>query len=182
MSEQYVIKTSDLESEFNIGKNTRCTRLAMLGLTPDRLHKEGKSYMLTEEQYQLFRDLDAYISEHGTHRGFDRLVQLGESDDRQSAIVSVESADLDSTAVTGDFDNHYTVGSSLAQQINFNAQQRAAAIVMAEVQLADRYLQNPDALPPELRQQIDSISLRQIDPKGLAASLISGVNSLISAI
>jgi hypothetical protein len=41
------IRTSELDKRFNIDKNTRVTRLAMLGLTPDRLIKEGRYYLLT---------------------------------------------------------------------------------------------------------------------------------------
>ena len=44
------IKTSELDSQFNIGKNTRVNRLAMLGLTPDRLLKKGRYYFLNQEQ------------------------------------------------------------------------------------------------------------------------------------
>lgn len=183
MSEQYVIKTSDLETEFNIGKNTRCTRLAMIGLIPEVLHKEGKYYWLTEQQYQLFKDLDAYILETGSHRDFPGLVSIAPTPESAQLATIDRSSDLDAPAVTGQFEPVYPVaetpGSSLAQQINFNAQQRAAAIVMAEIQIADRYLQNPEALPIELRNQIDSIALRQIDPNALAASLFSGVKNLV---
>jgi hypothetical protein len=47
-------KTSDLEKRFNIGKNTRVNRLAMLGLTPDKLEKQGRFFYLNDEQVALF--------------------------------------------------------------------------------------------------------------------------------
>jgi hypothetical protein len=67
-------KTSELDKRFNIGKNTRVNRLAMLGLTPDRLVKEGKYYLLTAEQVELFTDFDRYILETGSPDGYPRLL------------------------------------------------------------------------------------------------------------
>ena len=67
------IKTSELDKRFNIGKNTRVNRLAMLGLTPDRLIKEGRYYLLTENQLDLFTDFDKYILETGSSDGYPKL-------------------------------------------------------------------------------------------------------------
>jgi hypothetical protein len=68
------IKTSELDKRFNIGKNTRVNRLAMLGLTPDRLVKEGRYYLLTAEQLDLFTEFDRYILETGSTDGYPRLL------------------------------------------------------------------------------------------------------------
>ena len=68
------IKTSELDKRFNIGKNTRVNRLAMLGLTPDRLVKEGRYYLLTAEQLELFTEFDRYILETGSTDGYPRLL------------------------------------------------------------------------------------------------------------
>ena len=67
------IKTSELDKRFNIGKNTRVNRLAMLGLTPDRLLKEGRYYYLNQEQLDLFTDFDKYILETGSSDGYPKL-------------------------------------------------------------------------------------------------------------
>jgi hypothetical protein len=67
------IRTSELDKRFNIGKNTRVNRLAMLGLTPDRLIKEGRYYLLTNEQVDLFADFDKYILETGSCDGYPKL-------------------------------------------------------------------------------------------------------------
>jgi hypothetical protein len=67
------IRTSELDKRFNIGKNTRVNRLAMLGLTPDRLIKEGRYYLLTNEQLDLFTDFDKYILETGSTDGYPKL-------------------------------------------------------------------------------------------------------------
>jgi hypothetical protein len=67
------IRTSELDKRFNIGKNTRVNRLAMLGLTPDRLIKEGRYYLLTNEQLDLFTDFDKYILETGSCDGYPKL-------------------------------------------------------------------------------------------------------------
>jgi hypothetical protein len=67
-------KTSELDRQFNISKNTRVNRLAMLGLTPDRLKKEGKFYYLSQEQLDLFVDFDKYILETGSTEGYPKLV------------------------------------------------------------------------------------------------------------
>jgi hypothetical protein len=57
-TETLLTKTSDLDKRFNIGKNTRVNRLVMLGLTPDKLEKQGRFYFLSAEQVELFADLD----------------------------------------------------------------------------------------------------------------------------
>jgi hypothetical protein len=71
-----LIKTSELDKWFNIGKNTRVNRLAMLGLTPDRLRKEGRSYYLNQEQLDLFTDFDKYILETGSSDGYPKLFSV----------------------------------------------------------------------------------------------------------
>lgn len=45
----------------------------MLGLTPDRLIKEGRYYLLTNEQVDLFADFDKYILETGSCDGYPKL-------------------------------------------------------------------------------------------------------------
>jgi hypothetical protein len=68
------IKTSELDKRFNIGKNTRVNRLSMLGLTSDRLTKQGRYYLLNEEQLKLFTEFDKYIIETGSPDGYPKLV------------------------------------------------------------------------------------------------------------
>ena len=185
----YVIKTSDLDAEFNIGKNTRVSRLAAIDLTPDNLHKEGKAYWLTETQYNLFKELDQYIIETGSIKGFPHLCTLKNNEGGQLVTVDndlvhpdIKSGNLDPhRAYAGEFENNYssdyTPDHRLAQ-IDANAQQTAAGVLIAESILADKYLQNPDRLPTHLRQQIDSVGMRQVDPKEYAAQLIRGVENL----
>ncbi len=181
----HVVKTSDLDAEFNIGKNTRVSRLAAIGLTPDKLHKDGKSYWLTEAQYRLFQDLDKHIIETGNIKGFPFLCADNEAG--QLATVDTDivrphaDSGLDSTAYTGEFEHNYPTGYTPDRRlarIDANAQQTAAGVLIAEAILADKYLQNPDRLPTHLRQQIDAVEYRQIDPKEYAASLIRGVENL----
>jgi hypothetical protein len=69
----FVVKTWDLDAEFKISKNTRVTRLAMVGLHPDRLHKEGKSDWLTQDRYDLFVDFDKYIQDTGSIKDYHHL-------------------------------------------------------------------------------------------------------------
>jgi hypothetical protein len=193
----FVIKTSDLDRQFNIGKNTRVNRLAMVGLLPEKLHKDGKFYWLTQEQYELFCDFDSYIRATGSTKDYPNLyVDYTEASSESSDpdedcgelttvgihnIATGAEENLNTTMFAGEFPGYtseYTPGDRLAQQIQENAQNRAAALIMAESMLADRYLQNPDALPANLRNQIDSVQFTRIDPKGLAASLIRGVEQL----
>jgi hypothetical protein len=199
----HVVKTSDLDAEFNIGKNTRVSRLAAIGLTPDKLHKDGKAYWLTEGQYRLFQDLDKYIIETGSIKGYPHLCtnpiepvesleptppepvanEAGQLATVTNNIVhpSDRAIGLESAAFTGEFENGYTSGYSpdlRFVQLDNNAQQAAAGLLIAEAMLTDRYLQNPDRLPTHLRQQIDSVGVRQIDPKEYAAQLIRGVDNL----
>jgi hypothetical protein len=190
----FVVKTSDLDSQFNIGKNTRISRLAMVGLLPENLYKDGKYYWLTQEQYDLFCDFDSYIRATGGTKDYPKLyknyseaiTEKIEADDEFGELATVGNQkiatgshrDLNATTFIGEFPGYtsgYIPGDKLAQQLKENAQNRAAAMLMAESVLADRYLQNPDALPVELRAQIDSIPLRKVDPKEYAALLIRGV-------
>jgi hypothetical protein len=207
----HVVKTSDLDAEFNIGKNTHVSRLAAIGLTPDQLHKDGKAYWLTEAQYRLFQDLDKYIMETGSIKGYPHLCTNPIAPIPQSGGYANESIEptppepvvneagqlatvtnnlvhpserasgLESAAFTGEFENNYSTGYTPDRRlarIDANAQQTAAGVLIAESILADKYLQNPDRLPTHLRQQIDAVEYRQIDPKEYAASLIRGVENL----
>jgi hypothetical protein len=83
------IKTSELDKRFNIGKNTRVNRLAMLGLTPDRLTKKGRYYLLSEEQLNLFTDFDKYILETGSSDGYPKLLSA-HSDNPISSDIPTE--------------------------------------------------------------------------------------------
>jgi hypothetical protein len=195
----FVVKTSDLDAEFKISKNTRVTRLAMVGLHPDRLHKEGKSYWLTQDQYDLFVDFDKYIQDTGSTKDYPHLfINSAESlpRSRESAQeggelatvaaneLSAEPINLDTDPFTETFSTGFAsprADELLAQQITENAKHRATSILMAESAIANHYLQNPDLLDPEFRAQINSISIPKIDPKGLAASLIRGVKMNIGA-
>jgi hypothetical protein len=196
----FVIKTSDLDRQFNIGKNTRVNRLAAIGLCPEKLHKDGKFYWLTQEQYDLFFDFDSYIIATGSIKDYPNLstnysVSVPESlevDEFSGELATVATQNLatgshgglDGTDFAEEFPGYrsgYTPGDRLAQQIQENAQNRAAALIMAESMLADRYLQNPDALPADLRAQIDSVPLSKIDPKEYAASLMRGVEEFPGA-
>jgi hypothetical protein len=89
-------KTSDLDKRFNICKNARINRLAMLGLTPNKLLKQGKFYMLTPEQVELFTDFDQYLLLNGTAEGYSKLaaapavVELDESPETFEAEEATE--------------------------------------------------------------------------------------------
>jgi hypothetical protein len=193
----FAIKTSDLDRQFNIGKNTRVNRLAMIGLLPEQLHKDGKFYWLTQEQYDLFCDFDSYIRATGGTKDYPNLyvsytensTEFSDKHEDCGELTTVASnniatgaeENLNTTTFSGEFPGYraeFTPGDRLAQQIQENAQNRAAALIMAESMLADRYLHNPDALPANLRDQIDSVQFTRIDPKGLAASLVRGVEQL----
>jgi hypothetical protein len=96
-----LIKTSELDKWFNIGKNTRVNRLAMLGLTPDRLLKEGRYYFLNQEQLDLFTDFDKYILETGSSDGYPKLKAV--YSDNPAIPDSLESG-FESQAVEPDDD------------------------------------------------------------------------------
>jgi hypothetical protein len=195
----FVVKTSDLDAEFKISKNTRVTRLAMVGLHPDRLHKEGKSYWLTQDQYDLFVDFDKYIQDTGSTKDYPHLfVNCGESlaQSRESAedggeLATVAAAKIERTPESFEVETvteTFATGVSPAMTadkrlaaINEKAQNRAAAMLLAESILAERYIQNPDSLPPNLRAQIDAVPMSVIDPKELAASLVRGVEAMYGA-
>jgi hypothetical protein len=83
------IRTSELDKRFNIGKNTRVNRLAMLGLTPDRLIKEGRYYLLNKDQLDLFTDFDKYILETGSCDGYPKL--LANYSDRSKSNPPISS-------------------------------------------------------------------------------------------
>jgi hypothetical protein len=82
---------------------------------------------------------------------------------------------------TGMFDNSSPdlIGNVLAQHVTASAQRTATAMLLAEKVLADKYMNNPDLLDPELRSQLDSFQFTQrIDVKKLAASLVNSAQRL----
>jgi hypothetical protein len=132
----FVIKTSDLDRQFNIGKNTRISRLAMVGLLPENLHKDGKFYWLTQEQYDLFCDFDGYIRATGSTKDYPNLYNgyseamteenAANEDFGELATVSSQNlatgfhGDLNSTDCEGEFPGYtsgYSPGDRLAQQL-----------------------------------------------------------------
>jgi hypothetical protein len=190
----YPCATSELETRFKISKSTRAKRLNQLGLFPEQLHKDGKRFWLTQEQLDLFADFDKYILETGSDEGYpklysnrsDRQIELVEDSsvfDELAGELAVQTEALPSpsTAFTGEFTTTgFTVGQAsdlLLQQINQNAQGRAAAIMLAEATIANQYLSNPQALDPQLLAQINAIPIPGIDPNALAAKLIGGVQT-----
>jgi hypothetical protein len=215
-------KTSELDKRFSIGKNTRVNRLAMLGLTPDRLVKEGRYYLLTKDQLDLFTDFDKYILETGSPDGYPRLLssysdrpesnppiaepdiftQPVESSNSYEAgqLTKAISQELDSlitsgptaaigqsdifSSFTGEFTGTlptYRADEVLTSRVTANAQSRATAILLAEHTLAEQYINNPHLLNPDLRAQLDAIQFSQIDPKELAASLVTAAQRLMTA-
>ena len=92
-------KTSELDKRFNIGKNTRVNRLSMLGLTSDRLIKQGRYYLLNQEQLNLFIDLDKYILETGSSDGYPKLKAAGVE---RPTIPASEEKDVEGQAIESD--------------------------------------------------------------------------------
>jgi hypothetical protein len=204
-TEPILTKTSDLDKRFNIGKNTRVNRLAMLGLTPDRLVKQGRFYFLNPEQVELFADFDQHILSTGSADGYAGLeqtfVEVAEqcveededlfADEENELIVEPEGSlvkssvqDLAETlpAAEGEYyypNEVYQAGSTTHLLVE-KAQRRATALMLAENVLVQQYMDDPSLLKPELRAQIGSFEYREIDPKELAASLIAEAQSYIS--
>jgi hypothetical protein len=190
--------TSDLESRFKISKSTRTKRLNLLGLFSEKLHKDGKKYWLTQQQLELFAEFDRYIAQTGSEEGYPKLhsdrsnrqveeppaeistvfAELEKEVTGELAIPEQIFPDIAPTTLMGEFATASVEtadpGDLLLQQINQNAQHRAMAIMVAEQTLANQYIQNPEALDPQLRAQIEAFQIPSIDPKGLAAKLISG--------
>ena len=92
-------KTSELDKRFNIGKNTRVNRLSMLGLTSDRLIKQGRYYLLNQEQLNLFIDFDKYILETGSSDGYPKLKAAGVE---RPTIPASEEKDVEGQAIESD--------------------------------------------------------------------------------
>ena len=92
-------KTSELDKRFNIGKNTRVNRLSMLGLTSDRLIKQGRYYLLNQEQLNLFIDFDNYILKTGSSDGYPKLKAAGVE---RPTIPASEEEDVEGQAIESD--------------------------------------------------------------------------------
>jgi hypothetical protein len=200
-------KTSDLDKRFNIGKNTRVNRLAMLGMTPDKLEKQGRFYYLTPEQVELFIDFDQYILQTGSTEGYPKLLKtqvelpianenncwsdseedveesqdLMESESSGFLVKSFAPEITSMPAVEAEYDypSEAYQPKTTTQILVANAQHRATALMLAENALVEQYMNNPSLLNPELRAQIESFNYREIDPKELAASLIAGAQSYV---
>jgi hypothetical protein len=207
-------KTSELDKLFNIGKNTRVNRLAMLGLTSDRLIKQGRYYLLNKEQLDLFTEFDKYILETGSSDGYPKLlsnrsdspissdiptekhvsdrvlvvdkdIEIQSQIDCDSGQLTITRQDLENlinlipeqpeaSSFTGEFTGTQSYhDDGLTHRVKTNAQSRAIAILLAEHTLAEQYINNPNLLDPELRAQLDDVEAVRIDPKKLAASLVS---------
>jgi hypothetical protein len=201
--DRWFCTTSDLDGLCGISKTTRTNRLNQLGFTSEWLHKDGRKYWLTEEQYQAFTEFIAYIKQTGSHEGYPKLPQerservietpaedlavavetvadeLDQGTSGELAIATESLPELPAPTLAGEFtqsvpaNNYYS--DLLIQQITQNAQNRAAGILIAEQTIANEYIQNPEALAPELRAKIDALQIPSIDPNALAASLVSGV-------
>jgi hypothetical protein len=200
-TEPILTKTSDLDRRFNIGKNTRVNRLAMLGLTPDKLEKQGRFYFLSVEQVELFADFDEHILQTGSVDGYSRLYQtfaevteLGLEDEEDlfnvdeelpgpvepdGSLVKSSTQDLVETLplVETEYASNVYRADATTQLLVEKAQRRATALMLAENVLVQQYMDDPSLLKPELRAQIGSFEYREIDPKELAASLIAGAQS-----
>jgi hypothetical protein len=200
-TEPILTKTSDLDRRFNIGKNTRVNRLAMLGLTPDKLEKQGRFYFLSVEQVELFADFDEHILQTGSVDGYSRLSQtfaevteleledeedlftvdeeLPGSVEPDGSLVKSSAQDLVETLplVEAEYASNVYRADATTQLLVEKAQRRATALMLAENVLVQQYMDDPSLLKPELRAQIGSFEYREIDPKELAASLIAGAQS-----
>jgi hypothetical protein len=200
-TEPILTKTSDLDRRFNIGKNTRVNRLAMLGLTPDKLEKQGRFYFLSVEQVKLFADFDEHILQTGSVDGYSRLSQtfaevteleledeedlftvdeeLPGSVEPDGSLVKSSTQDLVETlpVVEAEYASNVYRADATTQLLVEKAQRRATALMLAENVLVQQYMDDPSLLKPELRAQIGSFEYREIDPKELAASLIAGAQS-----
>jgi hypothetical protein len=114
---------------------------------------------------------DSPAGELTTTPEVDELADLLEHPDILSSVTG---------EFTGMFDNSSPdlTGNLLAQQLVTKAQRTATAMLLAEKVLADQYMNNPELLDPKLRSQVDSFQFTQIDPKELAASLVTTAQRL----
>jgi hypothetical protein len=112
------IRTSELDKRFNIGKNTRVNRLAMLGLTPDRLTKEGRYYLLSKDQLDLFTDFDKYILETGSCDGYPKLL-ANYSDRPKPSSLNTETHEIFAQAMDfGEGDEAGQLAKAIAQDLD----------------------------------------------------------------
>lgn len=118
------------------------------------------------------RDLSKYINEWRESKA---IVVQGEEGIAQTREQEINPT-LASTA---------TISHADIQQIKSNAAQRVKALRIAEIQVARAYQENPDLLPPEIREEIAQAEMAAIatpinhrnyyDPNALAQMVIANL-------
>lgn len=156
-----------LEEKFSIKKAMVYKRLEYLKIKP---FKEGRQLWLSDQQLADLEGLHEHMQATGTMDGYKN----------QLAIVP-SSSEISSTKhkiINPEPEKIYgkPTGLEAFTAIQKSAQTRAAGTVMFRAMLESQYIENPELLPEELRQQIAQVqeeyATKVVDPLAYADALM----------
>ena len=169
----------ELQEKYQIGRDPLYVRMRYLAITTWKIG--GKAY-LDEQQVAYMDELHEHIKANGRMEGYTPPAPSGPIAETKpnSAIQTVEESREIEVAVNS---VNYSPQNSRAHNTGENeaiasliqsAQNKAAGVLIAENVLAQQFIQNPDALPEELRTKIkESSQMPTVDPFAYAASLMN---------
>ena len=168
----------ELSERFGIGRDPVYARMNYLQI---KTYKEsGKAY-LTAEQVEHMDGLHEHIKTTGRMEGYPVPEKSGpwEEEKNTSDIVLSEPQTQNLTQQQQEFTatgERQAANNDLDPIANIvkSAQSKAAGILIAENLIARQYIDNPEALPEELKQKIkESGQVKTVDPFAYAQSLVN---------
>lgn len=169
----------ELQEKYQIGRDPLYVRMRYLAITTWKIG--GKAY-LDEQQIAYMDELHEHIKTVGRMEGYTPPAPSGPVTEAKpsAAIQTVEESREIEVAVNS---VNYSPQNNRAHSSGENeaiasliqsAQNKAAGVLIAENVLAQQFIQNPDALPPELKAKIkESSQMPTVDPFAYAASLMN---------
>jgi hypothetical protein len=139
-----------IQERYDIGRANVYKRLNHLGIQPT---KQGSETWLETEQLEALDKLNQYLLEGG---------KLEEYSPHSNGIVKAEPSEIESyqsipveTIPVETIQARQVASSEIAaENLDQNAQVKATGKMILENILVQKYLDNPDLLPPELREAV----------------------------
>ncbi len=155
-SDRKYIPTADVLEQLNLGSSAFYDRLKFLEITPK---KEGRKSYITEEEFELVKQLGEHIEATGSMDGFSTSGQLAVINDSELAELEQEVQQTQSTA-----DQQF-------QGILRAAMEHRAGIEEAKYAIAARL--EVEDLDPDLIEEVENVRAATL-PKSTSASKTAG--------
>lgn len=143
-------RPESLRDKYGIKKDTYYGRIKFLGIKVEK--DSNRRVYLTDDQVALMDELHSYISETGKMEGF---VSSNNTD-----LAVRETGEIDQAAQQVNLENSQPI-SQEPNQDQFAALVRssaeyAAGMEIAKYTIAQQMQENPDLLPPDLKEQVEA--------------------------